>query len=154
MAKALHSRFAPNNMPADWREDSLHRAAIRLNRDADVPAAFPQDSLDCLWELAYALPRRGIMFITTAREFVDQLAIATLPACDAAVVDELREVRQRKENAVANCDFETATELLHRERELQARIAKIAPYDITRSEIMEALVRDGVDSEGDADQVE
>jgi hypothetical protein len=145
MAIAFHSRFAPKNLPADWREVSLHRAAMQLNRDTDIPAVFPQDSLDCLWELAHSLPRRGILYITTAREFVYQLAIATLPGCDAADVSELRDVRQRKMFAVANGDFDAATELLHRERELQAQVAKIAPHRVTRSEIMEALVWDGVD---------
>jgi len=148
MAKTYHSRFEPKNMPDDWREDSLHRAAMWVNKDADIPAVFPQDSLEYLSELGYSLPRRGILFITSAREFVEQLVIGALPDRDAAGVHELRDIRQRKENAVANCDFDTAAALRDRQEELQRRIAELAVHIVTRAQIVDALVRDGVDPEG------
>jgi hypothetical protein len=152
MAKTFHFRFEPKQIPDDWREDSLHRAAVWLNKDTDIPAVFPQDSLDYLSELGYSLPRRGIMFITSAREFVHHLAIGVLAACDAADVNELRDIRKRKENAVADCDFEAAAALRDRQDELETKIAKFAIHDITRAEIVDALVRDGVDPEGNASQ--
>jgi hypothetical protein len=132
-------------MPDDWCEDSLHRAAVWINKDTDIPVLFPQDSLDYLSQLGYSLPRRGIMFITSAREFIDQLAIGVLATCDAANVNELRNIRKRKENAVASGDFNAAAALREREEELQKRIARLAVHEVTRAEIVDALVRDGVD---------
>lgn len=143
MTKSFHFRFEPKNLPGDWRDDSLHHAAVWLNKDTDIPVVFPQDSLDYLLELGYLLPRRGIMF-TSAREFIDQLAIGEMAPCDVADVNELRDIRKRKEDSVAYCDFDTARALRDRQHELQENIAKLAVHEVTRANIVDALVRDGV----------
>lgn len=149
MAKTFHSRFEPKNLPDDWRDDALHHAAVWLNEDTDIPVAFPQDSLDYLLELGYSLPRRGIMFGTSAREFIDQLAIGVMARCDAADVNELRDIRKRKEDSVAYCDFDTARVLRDRQYELQKKIVSLAVHEVTRANIVDALVRDGVALGGD-----
>jgi len=151
----LHSRFEPTkNMPDDWRENSLYRAATSFNGVADIPAVFPQPSLDYLSELAYSLPRRGIFFGSSAREFVEELALGILPGCDAAAVNELRDIRRRLDDALVSNDFETACGLRDRRRELESQVAQIVPHEITRAEIVDALIRDGVEPEGGADQAQ
>jgi len=145
MAKPFHSRFEPKNLPDDWRDDSLYRAAVWLNQDTDIPAVFPQDSLDFLSELGYSLPRRGILFIRYTSEFINQLAINVLASSDAAVVNELRDLQRQKENAVASSDFDTAIKLRARQDELRKEFSTIAIREISRADIVDALVRDGVD---------
>ena len=148
----FHSKCDAKKIPDDWREASLHRAAMWLNKDRDIPAVFPQDSLDYLSELGYSLPRRGIMFITSAREFVEQLAIRALQASKAADVNELMDLRKRKEDAIANGDFDTAALLRARQDELQRRIPRIPIHQVTRAEIDDALIHDGVDPGGIANR--
>ena len=147
MSKTFHSRYQPKNMPDDWRDESLYRAATWLNKDADIPAMFPEESLDYLLELGYSLPRRGILFVTSSREFVEQLALGVLTSNDAVAVQELLNIRQRKENAVANGDFQTASTLRDQQGDLQRQIAKRSVHEIRRVEIVDALAQDGVDLE-------
>lgn len=147
MAETFHFRFEPKNMPNDWCDDSLHRAAVGLNKDTDIPVVFPQDSLDYLVELGFSLPRRGISFITSAHEFIDQLAMGMLVPCDEAVVQELRDVKKRKEVAVANRDFDTARALRDQQYDLQKEIIKLAIHEVAKGNIIDALIRDGVDPE-------
>lgn len=146
MAESFHSRFEPrDNMPDDLRETSLHSAAKSLNRDDDIPVVFPDDSLDYLWQLAYLLPRRGVMFLTTARQFIDHLAFGVLESGDANSVRELQDIRRRKEDAVANQDFTVAAGLRDQEDQLAAIVSSIEHRDVTRDDIVGALVRDGID---------
>ena len=150
MVKSFHSRFTPQKIPDDWRDESLYRAAIRVNKNDVIPAVFPQDSLDYLSELGYSLPRRGIMFLQAADEFIAQLAISVLAPCDVAKVNELRDILRRKEDAVADGDFNAAISVRNRQHEIQAKIARLAIHQVTRAEIVEALMRDGVTPEDDA----
>jgi hypothetical protein len=145
MAEPIPTRIEPDNIPDGWRDDSLHREAIWLNRDDTIPVIFPQDSLKYLRDLGCTLPRRGISFVTAAREFIAQLAIGSLSDAHSADVAELRTLLRRKEEAVASRDFDTVVAIGEQQREVQARIGAIGIHEITIDEIKAALVRVGVD---------
>lgn len=132
-------------MPDDWRDGSLRRAALSVNCDEDIPAMFPDDSLAYLWDLAYALPRRGILFITAARDFISELALGTFSEANAEIVRHVHDLQQRKEDAVANKDFVTARDCRDQQDELRARLTGCPVHQITRDEIRNGLLRVGVD---------
>ena len=133
------------SVPDDFVEDALHRYAVQVNRDKEIPAIFPDSSLQYLRDLGYSLPRRGYFFGLIAREFVPRMAIDSLPTKIAAMVAEFRVVRQRKEDAIARCDFDIARELRDRQYELQDQISEAPISKITRVDINTALSRIGVD---------
>ena len=45
-----HIRVNPKNVPDDWHDDSLRRAAIHINQAWKIPAVFSEDSLEYLRE--------------------------------------------------------------------------------------------------------
>lgn len=148
MADISPARFEPKDMPEDWRDESLHRAAIRLNDAAAFPVRFPEDLLAYLWDLGYTLPRKGVFFLASARPFLLELAMNALPADDAADVRKMHVLMHRKEDAVANGYFDTAARLRDQEREIRQRVAGLPIYEIGKHQIDAALLRVDVDPDG------
>ncbi len=62
MAKPNPAYVSSNRIPNDWRDESLLRAAVRVNQEECIPAVFSEESLAFLSELAVSLPRHGILF--------------------------------------------------------------------------------------------
>lgn len=139
-----HVQIDPNKVPGDFRDKLLYREAVRLNSDGWIPAEFADESLHYLRELANSLPRRGIAFLGKAREFLTQLALDSISACNSTQVKELLDLEMRKEEAIQRSDFETAAELFARQRELGSRLNSSEIPLITKEQIVAALTRDGV----------
>lgn len=149
----MHEKIKPvrihfRELPDDFIDDSLHRHAVWVNQDDEIPVAFPEHALKFLLDLAYTLPRRGFLFNKIAREFVPTMAIDCLPEPSAAVVHELRAVSQAKEDAIAAHDFDKARELRDRQYLLRERIASIPTHSVAPDEIRDALRGIGVDLDG------
>jgi hypothetical protein len=142
----------PKNMPADWRDTMLYNEAVRINEDKTMPAAFPQDSLDYLWELGYTLPRRGIFFIGSADDFISKLVIATLAEPIARIVQVIRKLDQQKWDAASDGNFEAARDFLFQRKTLQAEAVKLPIHQITRDEIRAALLHEGIDPDAPSNQ--
>ena len=150
MTEAFPDRFEPNKkLPDEFRDQFLYQAAVRMSRDAAIPAIFPSDSLEYLWKLAYTMPRRGVSFSTVADEFIEQLAIAALPDEYLPDVAELRRLQQSKEDAIRRHDFVTAAEIHSQREELKKKVAKFPLREITIDEIRVAMLRVGVNPDED-----
>ncbi len=78
MAKPNPAYVSSNRIPIDWRDESLLRAAVRVNQEECIPAVFSEESLAFLSELAVSLPRRGILFPQVAREVIEQIVVDAL----------------------------------------------------------------------------
>lgn len=85
------------------------------------------------------------MFLRSAQEFLNHVVIQVLPTDEARMVKEFLDLKSRKEKAVANSDFDTAGQLLRKQKAIQNELASLPVREITRAEIKDALVRDGVD---------
>lgn len=144
MSTAFHKRFPPNKVPDTWR-DWLHRAATRINEDEGMPCIFPQKSLDYLSELDQLLPKAGFVFLGRAHNFLEQLALAMLPADRSARVTEFGDLQRQKVEAVANGEFETACALREQQDRVKKILASLPVREITCDEIADGLVRYGID---------
>jgi hypothetical protein len=147
MAKATPDRYLPKNMPDDWRDDSLHRAAVTLNKSRLVPAVFTDDSLSYLEHLGYALPRKGVLFIASADEFIRQVLIESLRTATCSELIELLSLQIQKETAIRDHDFETAAKIREQQCQLESLLASCTVHEITRPHIDAALRKVGVDPE-------
>jgi hypothetical protein len=148
MAMMYHIQIDLKKVPNDFRDDSLYRAAVRLNQD--IPTLFPDDSLEFLRELAITLPRRGVVYLGTADGFLTQLAVDTISDGRSPEAQELLELRRRKWDAVNHSDFQLAADLYARQQEVREQVAARKLQLITKERIVAALARDGVTTDAEA----
>jgi hypothetical protein len=152
MADRFFLHRKPKNMPADWRDTMLYRAAVRINEDKTMPAAFPQDSLDYLWELGYTLPRRGIFYVGRAEDFTSKVVIPTLAEPILRLVQDIQKLDQQKWDAASDGNFEAARDFLFQREKLQAEAVKLPIHQIRRDEIRAALLHEGIDPDAPSNQ--
>lgn len=139
-----HIRVNPKNVPDDWHDDSLRRAAIHLNQAWKIPAVFSEDSLEYLRELPSLLMRQGVFIF--AHEFIPQLALETISDGNSTDAKEMLNLEQLKEDAVFALLFEVTAQLRERQTQVQDRLA-ISRQIITKDQIVAALARDGISIE-------
>ena len=137
--------MAERKLPPDFCDESLHYAAIRVNKDEWFPAVFPEGSLQYLLDLGRLLPPRDTFFHRTADEVITSAAINALPMSLRPKALRHPLVMEEKENAVAGLDFNRAAMLRDEQRDLERELKAQGVFQVLRVHIEAALRERGIE---------
>lgn len=136
-------RVEMGKLPHDWCDLSLYRAAARVNENEEIPANFPEETLEYLRELGRLLPRRR-MFIKDPGQVILHASAFALPVPFGERLLHFHQLWRETGDAIANQRFEDAVAIREQRMEVQRELAQSATVAVRRRHVDKALRSYGI----------